>query len=121
MDGWNGLAERAVCALAATGSQFTVDDVWASLPEGEVPENSKALGGVMTVLSKRGGVIAAVPAWTTSVRKTDRPIRYWVGTGKPHSTIDPTEDEVVKALEAIQKVAHERSQTLAAAVRAART
>lgn len=109
---WTQRAHRAVAALAATGRQFTVDDVHAMMRGGVEHENGKAMGSVMQYLGKRLGVIEAQPVWQASCRNPDRPIRVFVGTNTVAPGIEVTEDDIVSAMLAMEETARERARQM---------
>lgn len=119
---WTRHAQLYVAALAATGSQFTVDEVhdMLALHCPVTHSDGKAMGAVMQHLSKRLGVIAPIHAWQTSVRAPDRPIRMFVGTGVACEHFDVTEEIVVRALQSIERVNQARSQLMVEQLRRVR-
>lgn len=122
MSTWVEDAELYVAALAATNQQFTVDEVWEMLDKHSEHEidNAKAMGGVMQLMGARLNVIAPLAAWQTSARAADRPIRLFCGTGKTSERFDVTEENVLWALQAIERVNQVRSQLMMESIRKAR-
>lgn len=121
---WTHDAELFVAALGATGSQFTVDEVWQMLEDHSVepsPDNAKAMGGIVQHMGKRRGIVAPLAAWQTSSRSRDRALRLFVGTGVTDTLHDVTEEHVLWAIQAIEKVAQARSQQMVEQLRKART
>lgn len=120
---WVRDAELFTAALAATGKQFTVDEVWQMLNDHSAaapPNNAKAMGSVVRHMGKRRGVIAPLAAWQTSARRQDRALRLFVGTGVDYEDIEVTEEHVLWALQAIDRVGQLRSQQMMIQLRKAR-
>lgn len=120
MTTWIEDAHLAVAALAATGQQFSADEVWAWLDKHSeyIPDNARAMGGVLKFASKHG-VVDALASWQSSTRASERPLRLFRGNGKTDPAHRPTEAQVLWALEAIQEIAQARSEMMVAKLREA--
>lgn len=76
--GWKIAVERAITKLAASGREFTSDDVrrLAGEPLGTSPH---ALGGLIAAAAQRGEIIAVGFRQSTRPAAHARPIRIWRG------------------------------------------
>lgn len=119
---WSEDARTFIAALAATNRQFSADEVIAMLAKhskADPPADGKAMGAMMAN-AIRHGVIAPQAAWQQSVRRNDRPLKLFVGTGKVYPTIKITNRHVLWAIQAINDVAQERSRQIVAELRRAK-
>ncbi len=80
---WKDAAAVALQQMAATGRQFTSDDVREAIPAGITTHEMRALGPVMKA-GLRDGLITAV-GWTTAGRSAahGRPRRLYQGLTNP--------------------------------------
>ncbi len=117
---WVEDAHLAIASLAATGQQFTADEVacWLSHHSEHVPDNPRAMGGVLKFASKHGA-IDALSAWQSSVRSGKRAMRLFRGNGRADPAHVPTETHVMWALEALNEVGQQRSELMVAELRKA--
>lgn len=78
---WVAEAERAVLKVSAGGKRFTADDVFIVLEGvGVKTHDTRALGGVMTGLRKRGEILPLMEfVATTRKSRHAAPIRVWQG------------------------------------------
>lgn len=75
--GWRVAAEAAIDRLAATGRQFTADDVRDRV--GGPPGHHNALGGVFIAAARRGQIRPVGYRASDRRQAHRRPIRTWVG------------------------------------------
>lgn len=119
---WEQDAQMYVAALAATGNQFTCDEVWHMLAKHskeDPPASARAMGAVMKHMGSNIHVISPLAAYQTSSRDPDRALRLFMGTGHEHPQHKVTEKQTLWALQAIEAVARQRSQLMVAKLRTA--
>lgn len=75
---WVGLARLVIRGLAATGDDFTTDELWARLPS---PPEPRAMGGIVR-WAVNAGLIEATGRARPSVRPEchGRPVTIWKST-----------------------------------------
>lgn len=78
---WRAAADRIIRELAASGVEFTTDDVWSRLDRtGTATHEPRALGALLKAAAQRG-IVRATDRYRNSVRVEchARPVRVWVG------------------------------------------
>lgn len=78
---WRDAAMRVIRSLAASGAEFTTDEVWSALARsGHVTHEPRALGALM-VQAGKAGIVKPTDRYRNSRRVEchARPVRVWVG------------------------------------------
>lgn len=78
-DAWMAAARQAALDLAATGSEFTTDDIAQRMPGDVTTHEPRALGAVMQRLSREGAIVPVGWRGSSSTVCHGRIKRLWRG------------------------------------------